>query len=124
MRLPLALFAIVLGAVEVAAGVQELVYLGVLRSQTYPLIAGTVGAVAGAMVLAAGIALLMRSERAAELALAAAYVSIPVFVMIGIITHRAGWPITAVGMLYPVVLAVFCRKSLFQEGAIREKAPL
>jgi hypothetical protein len=124
MRLSLALFAILLGAVEVAAGVQELVYLGVLRSQTYPLIAGTVGAVAGAMVLAAGIALLMRSERAEELALAAAYVSIPVFVMIGIITHRAGWPITAVGMLFPVGLAVFCRKSLFHEESIREKAPL
>lgn len=33
MRLPLALFAIALGAVEVAAGVQELVYLGVLQAR-------------------------------------------------------------------------------------------
>ena len=111
MRLPLALFAIVLGAVEVAGGMQELVYLGVLHSQTYPLIAGTLGAVAGSMVVVAGIALLMRPDRAAELALAAVYVSIPVFVIIGIITHRAGWPITAVGMLFPVLLAIFCRRS-------------
>lgn len=110
MRLPLALFAIALGAVEVAAGVQELVYLGVLQSQTYPLLAGALGTVAGGMVLAAGIALLVRSERTAELALAAAYVSIPVFVLIGIITHRAGWPITAVGMLFPLLLAFLCRR--------------
>jgi hypothetical protein len=47
MRLPLAIFAIALGAVELAAGVQELVYLGVLQSQTYPLIAGTLGTLAG-----------------------------------------------------------------------------
>ncbi len=110
MRLPLALFAIVLGAVEAAAGVQELVYLGVLRSQTYPLIAGTLGTVAGVMVLVAGVMLLWRSPRAADFALSSAYVSVPVFVLIGIITRRAGWPITAVGMLFPVVLAVFCRK--------------
>jgi hypothetical protein len=110
MRLPFALFAIALGAVELAAGAQELVVLGILRSQTFPLIAGTLGVVAGAMVLVAGIALLMRSARAAELALAAACISIPVFVITGIITHRAGWPITAVGMLFPVLLAVFSRR--------------
>lgn len=124
MRLPLALFAIVLGAVEAAAGIQELVYLGVLHSQTYPLIAGTLGTVAGAMVLAAGIALLMRSERAAEMALAAAYISVPVFVIVGIITHRAGWPITVVGMLFPVLLAVFCRRSPFHGESNKQKAYL
>ncbi len=112
MRLPLALFAIVLGAVEAAAGVQELVYLGVLRSQTYPLIAGTLGVVAGVMVLIAGITLLLRSPRAAELSLSSAYISVPVFVLIGIVTRRAGWPITAVGMLFPVLLAMFCRKQV------------
>ncbi len=92
MRLPLALFAILLGAVEAAAGAQELVFLGVLRSETYPLIAGTLGAVAGVMVLAAGIMLLLRSPRAPEFALSSVCISVPVFVLIGIITHRAGWP--------------------------------
>ena len=110
MRLPIALFAIVLGAVEVAGGMQELIYLGILRSKTDALIAGTLGTVAGAIVLAAGIALLMRSERTAELAMAAAVISIPVFLMIGVFKHFAAWPITTVGMAFPVLFAFFCRQ--------------
>ncbi len=112
MRLPVALFAIALGAVEVAGGMQELMYLGILRSETDPLIAGTLGTVAGAIVLAAGIALLMRSDRTPELALAAAFISIPVFLMIGVFKHFAAWPITVVGMAFPVLFAIFCRSAI------------
>jgi len=96
MRLPIALFAIALGAVELAGALQELAY-GIPQSVTDAVNAGALGAVAGAIVLAAGIALLTRSRRAPELALASAFISIPVFIIIGIVKHFAAWPITGVG---------------------------
>jgi hypothetical protein len=30
--------------------------------------------------------------------------SVPVFILTGIVTRRAGWPITAVGILFPLLL--------------------
>lgn len=105
-----ALLAVVLGALETAGGVQELVYQGILRSRTYPLTAGTLGTIAGALLLAAGIALLVRLPAATTLVEAAAYVSVPVFILIGVITRIAGWPITAVGILFPLFLFGFNRK--------------
>lgn len=110
-QMPIALLAIVLGALETAGGAQELVYQGILRSRTYPLTAGTLGTVAGALLLAAGIALLVGSPRVAVLARATAYVSVPVFLLIGIVTHIAGWSITAIGILFPLFLVFFSRKS-------------
>ena len=101
--------ATVVGALETAGGVQELVYQGVLNSRTYPLVAGTMGTVAGALLLVAGVTFLFRSVLAAELASAAAYVSVPAFVVIGIVTRIAGWPITAAGILMPLLLFFFCR---------------
>jgi hypothetical protein len=117
MRLPLSMFAIALGAVEVAGALQELIYLGILQSDTKAMIAGGLGAAAGAIVLAAGSALLMRSGRASELALASVYLSIPVFVLIGVVQHRAAWPITTVGMIFPVLLAVYCRRAAPQAAS-------
>ena len=110
MRLPIALFAIALGAVELAGALQELAY-GIPQSVTDAVNAGALGAVAGAIVLAAGIALLARSTRAPELALASACISIPVFILIGIVKHFAAWPITAVGMTFPILLALSCRRA-------------
>jgi hypothetical protein len=106
---PIATLAIVLGALETGGGVQELVYAGIIRSQTYPLVAGTLGAVAGALLLAAGIAFLGRSRLTGEIVLAAACVSVPVFILIGIVTRIAGWPITAVGVLFPLLLLLLAR---------------
>ena len=108
---PVAVLAIVFGALETAGGAQELIYQGILRSRTYPLTAGTLGTLAGISLLAAGIALLLRAPLAAVLAEAAAYVSVPVFVLIGIVTRIAGWPITAVGILLPVLLMRLTRRS-------------
>jgi hypothetical protein len=105
----IATLAIVVGALETVGGLQELVYAGIIRSQTYPLIAGTLGAVAGALFLATGIALLVRSRLTGVIAVAAATVSIPVFILIGIVTRIAGWPITAIGILSPPLLLLWTR---------------
>jgi hypothetical protein len=105
----IATVAIVLGALETAGGVQELVYQGIFNSRTYPLVAGTLGTVAGILLLAAGIAFLVRSGLAVVLASAAAYVAVPVFIQIGIVTRIAGWPITMAGILFPLLLFFFSR---------------
>ncbi len=110
-QMPLALFAIVFGALEFAGGAQEMIYLGILRSETYPLEAGALGVVCGALLFWAGIALLVRSPLGFVIAQATAWVSVPSFILTGVITHRAGWPITAVGIGYPLLLVGICWKS-------------
>jgi hypothetical protein len=109
--MPVALFAMVFGALEFAGGAQEMIYLGFLQSERYPLIAGVLGVLAGGLLFAAGIALLVRSQLTSVLAQATAWISVPVFILTGVVTHRAGWPITAVGIGYPLFLALFCMKS-------------
>ncbi len=108
-QMPLALFALVFGTLELAGGAQEMIYLGIMNSETYPLIAGALGILTGGLLLAAGITLLVRSPHAPVLAQATAWISVPVFTLTGIVTHRAGWPITAVGILFPLLL-VFCQR--------------
>jgi hypothetical protein len=110
-QMPVALFAILLGAVDAAAGIQELVYLGVLRSETEPLVEGALGTVGAAMLLAAGIALLISSRLTGVLVSAAAYVSVPVFIWIGVIKHYPAWPSTVLGIAYPLFLYFFYQRS-------------
>ena len=110
-QMPVAILTIVLGALETAAGVQELVVQGIAGNRTYPLTAGTLGAVSGALLVATAIAILTGSQLAGVLARSTACVSIPVFVLIGVVTHIAGWPMTAVGIILPIVLILFTRKA-------------
>ncbi len=117
-QMPFAIFSILFGALEFAGGAQEMIYLGILQSETYPLEAGVLGVVAGGMLLAAGIALLVRSRLAPTLAQATAWISVPTFILTGIITHRAGLLITAIGIGFPLLLVLFCWKS----GEMLEKS--
>jgi len=102
--MPLALFAILLGAVDTAAGLQEVVFLGILQSQTEALVVGSVGTVASALLLAAGIALLIQSPLTDVLITSAAYVCVPVFIFTGVIKHYSAWPSTLLGIAYPLLL--------------------
>ncbi|MBS1842150.1 MAG: hypothetical protein JSS69_06090 [Acidobacteria bacterium] len=111
-QLPASLFAIVFGAFETVGGVQELIYRGILRSETEPLVMGTIGTLAGIFLLVAGILLLIRSPHAAVLAQSAAYIGVPVFLIIGVWKHYAGWPITLIGIAYPLLLVALTYKSL------------
>lgn len=110
-QLPASLFAIVFGALETVGGVQELVYRGVLRSETEPLVMGTIGALAGVLLLVAGFLLMIRSQHATILVQSSAYIGVPVFLILGVWKHYAGWPITLVGIAYPLLLLVFAYKS-------------
>ncbi len=109
-QMPLALLALVFGTLEAAGGAQEMIYLGIMNSETYPLVAGALGLLTGALLLAAGITLLINSRLAPALAQASAWISVPVFILTGIVTRRAGWPITAVGISFPLLL-LFAQRS-------------
>ena len=75
------ILTILIGAVLTAAGVQELVVQGIFNNRLFPLIGGTLGTVAGALLLSAGIALLRRSPLAFALIRAAALVGLPLFLL-------------------------------------------
>jgi hypothetical protein len=110
-QIPVALFTILLGAVDTAAGIQELVYRGVLRSKTEPLIVGALRTVAAGLLLAAGIGLLISSRLTGLLVSAAACVCVPVFIWIGLIKHYAAWPSTVLGIVYPLFLYFYYHRS-------------
>jgi hypothetical protein len=58
-----------------------------------------------------GIALLRELPRAIPLTRAAAVSAVPVFVLIGkFIWGLAGWPVTILGLVWPVVLFVYTGK--------------
>lgn len=108
----LAVITILVGALQAAAGAQELVFQGVLNNRLYPLLGGTLGTVAGIFLLATGIALFRRSPDILRLARTTASVSIPVFLLIGVLQPLAGRPATILGFGMPlVVLAVLSRHS-------------
>jgi hypothetical protein len=103
----IAIVTILFGALALAGGLQELVAQGILNSQKIPLVGGTLGAVSGALLVAAGVALLRRSPQAAALTRAAALTALPISLLIGqLMWGLAGWAVTLLGLAWPVVLLV------------------
>lgn len=102
----IAVLSILVGALETAGGLQELVVQGIINNRSYPLVGGTLGTVSGLFILAAGIAALARAPRAEELAriAAAAAVSVPVFLLIGVLQPLAGLTATLLGLATPLAL--------------------
>jgi hypothetical protein len=110
-QMPVALFAIIFGVLETAGGAQELVYRGILNSETEPMIIGALGTLGGIFLLAAGIALLIGSRLTRVLVPSACYVCVPIAFIAGVYKRYAGWPITLAGILYPLFLFYFWYKS-------------
>ena len=115
-HMAVSLFALVFGALETGGAVQELVYRGVLNSATDPMIVGALGTVTGALLLWTGGALLIRSRLVSILVPATVYLSVPTFLISGIYKcsscplHRyAGWRITLVGIVYPLIILFWCK---------------
>jgi hypothetical protein len=107
----ISILTILIGAVLTAGGAQELIVQGIFNNRRYPLLGGALGAVAGALLLSAGIALLRESPRAIALVRASALVCLPVFLLIGFIWPLAGWPVRIIGIAYPLFLLAYFRKS-------------
>jgi hypothetical protein len=107
----IAILTIFVGALSAAAGAQELVIQGIFNNQLIPLTGGTLGAVGGALLLSAGISLVRQSPRANSLTRAAAIASLPVAVLVGKLGWGlAGWPMTLLGLSWPIVLLLYVRK--------------
>ena len=116
-HMAVSLFALVFGALETGGAVQELVYRGILRSETEPMIVAALGTLAGAMLLWAGVGLLIRSRLVSVLVPATAYLSVPTFLIAGVYKHNAGWPITLVGIVYPLIMVFWCRMAARAEAS-------
>ena len=123
-HMAISLFALAFGALETGGGVQELVYRGVLNSETEPMIVGALGALTGAVLLWTGGALLIRSRLASVLVPATVYLSVPTFLISGVYKcsscphhHYSGWRITLVGIVYPLIMLFWCRMEAKQEAA-------
>ena len=117
----ISILTILIGAVLTAGGVQELVVQGIFNNRRYPLLGGTLGTVAGALLLAAGVPLLRESPRAIALIRAAVFVCVPVFVLIGFIWPLAGWPVRIIGIAFPLFLLWYFRNSPAQTPASEVK---
>lgn len=101
----IAILTILFGALALAGGLQELVVQGIFNGQKIPLLGGTMGAVSGALLVAAGVALLRQSPRARELTRAAALTALPISLLIGqFVWGLAGWPVTVLGLAWPALL--------------------
>src|SRR5688572_11278896 len=107
----IATLTIIVGALLVAGGLQEVIVQGILNNLAFPLLGGTLGTVAGCFVLATGIALFRGSPDARRLAITSAAVSIPTFLLIGLIARLAGWPVTILGLGLPVLLVLLTRRA-------------
>ena len=100
----LAVITILVGALQAAGGTQELVFQGVLNSRLYPLVGGTLGAVAGLFLLATGVALFRRSPDTLRLAQVTAALSLPIFLLIGILQPLAGRLAAILGFGMPLIV--------------------
>jgi hypothetical protein len=121
----ISLFALVFGALETGGGVQELVYRGILNSETEPMIVGALGTLTGAVLLWTGVALLTRSRLVSVLVPATVYLSLPTFLISGVYKciscphhHYAGRWITLVGIVYPLILLFWCKMEAKREATV------
>lgn len=69
------------------------------------------------MLLWAGAAMLIRSRLVSVLVPATAYLSVPTFLISGVYKHYAGWPITLVGIVYPLIMVFWARMDAKVEAA-------
>jgi len=124
-HMAVSLFALVFGALETGGAVQELVYRGVLNSETDPMIVGALGTVTGAVLLWTGGALLIRSPLVTVLVPATVYLSVPTFLISGVFKcsscphhHYSGWPITLVGIVYPLIMLFWCKMEAKRQATL------
>ena len=110
MQYVMATIGIVIGALETMGGLQEAVVQGIFGNRSYPLIGGTLGAVAGAFVLATAIALFRGSTHATMLSRAAAGVAIPVFLLIGVLLPLTSVPAAMLGFAAPMAIVAYTHR--------------
>jgi hypothetical protein len=103
----MAILAILIGALEVVNSLSEAWAGGVVRGGGASLAGGTIGALAGALIVASAIALLRRTPRAVAFAQGAAITCLAVFVCIAVIRPMFSGLATLLGIGFPIAMIVF-----------------
>lgn len=106
---PMASLAVLIGALEAVNALAEAWVGGMMNGDGYSLLGGTLGAVAGALLAASGIALLRRAPGAAAWARGAAITCLAVFVFIGLVKLRLSIFAIILGIGFPIALLLFLR---------------
>lgn len=111
LRSTMAVLAMVIGAIEVVNTAVEGWMGGVVNGDSYSLLVGALGIVAGVLILASGIALQRRTASAAGLAQVASIVCLGVFLLIGVPRGPMSIFATLLGTAFPVALLLYVRLS-------------
>lgn len=106
----MAILAVLIGAFETVNSLAEGWAGGVVNRDAYSLTAGALGAAAGLVLLAAGVAMLLRSRRAATLARGAAVACVAVFAIVAVAAPRLSLLATILGIAFPIALLIFLRR--------------
>jgi hypothetical protein len=106
----MAILAVLIGAFEAVNSLAEGWAGGVVNHDAYSLTGGTLGAAAGLALLAAGVAMLLRSRRAAALARGVAVACVAVFAIVAVAAPRLSLLATILGVAFPIALLLFLRR--------------
>ena len=116
MKMTIGLTGIMVGALEMMNALQEAWGAGVVNHDTRALLAGTIAMVAGALLAAAGVALLRRSPNANSLAEGAAITSLLVFAFLGAFVPLLSVFALVLGIGFPIALLAFVRWNRQRDG--------
>ena len=102
----MAILAVLIGAMEAVNAAQE-VWFGYAKHDGYPLMGGTMGVVAGVLLLSAGVAVLRKSDRAANFLRAAAVTCLAVFAFMAVAMPLMSGLATLLGIAFPVAVLLY-----------------
>lgn len=107
LTMTMAFLAILVGSIESVGSLQEAWFGGIQNRDGWSLVGGTMGAVAGGLIVAAGIALIRRAQVAVALARGAAVTCLTVFALLALFEPRMSIFATMLGIGFPIVLLLF-----------------
>jgi hypothetical protein len=105
----MAILAILVGAIEVVNSMVEGWFGGIVNHAGSSLVGAAVGVAAGALLVAAAIALLRRSPGAAVLATGAAIACLAVFVLVALVRPMFSIFADILGIGFPIAMLLFLR---------------
>lgn len=106
---PMAILAIVIGAIEAVNALAETWAGGLVNRDAYWLVALTIAVAAGVLLVASGVRLLRQSPGATALARGAAVTCLAVFVVITFSKPMLSIFSTILGIAFPIALLLFLR---------------
>jgi hypothetical protein len=109
MRMTMAILAILIGAIETVNALVEGRAASIVGLDGVAVVAVALGVLAGALLIAAGIAQAKRTASASTVSFAAAITCLLVFVLIGPVLSRMSIFSTMLGIGFPIALLLFLR---------------